>query len=168
MKYKMDTKNMTVAMLGELLYDNGSYVEMISPIIPMKSTNKFIVLLVIFIFTLSAVNIINSSAGNIHMRRKEFAQLRVIGMSRKKLIKTAMLEGVMALIPSYILGSGVGIAIYYMTYRLANIMIPQKFMPSVAGMVIGFGVTAVLILGSIYIPVIRLPKSMAEDLTIEE
>lgn len=168
MKYKMDTKNMTVAMMGELLYDNGSYVEMISPIIPMKNTNKFIVLLVIFIFTLSAVNIINSSAGNIHMRRKEFAQLRVIGMSRKKLIKTAMLEGVMALIPSYILGCGVGIAIYYMTYRLANIMIPQKFMPSVAGMVIGFGVTAVLILGSIYIPVIRLPKSMAEDLTIEE
>ena len=49
-----------------------------------------------FVFILSSVNIINTTAGNLHMRRKELAQLRVLGMSRKRLIHTVMLEGVMA------------------------------------------------------------------------
>lgn len=52
------------------------------------------------------------------MRRKELAQLRVIGMSRKRLIYTVMLEGVMATVLSNVLGFLFGsiFTIYIYTY----------------------------------------------------
>jgi hypothetical protein len=43
-----------------------------------------------------------------------------------------------------------------------------SYTPALWVFLVGFIVSTVLIIGSIYVPVKRLPKSMAEDLTLEE
>ena len=44
----------------------------------------------------------------------------------------------------------------------------MKFTPSVTAIVTGIVMSSILVFGSIFVPLRRLPKSMAEDLTLEE
>ena len=121
-----------------------------------------------FIFVLSSVNIINTTAGNLHMRRKELAQLRVIGMSRKRLIYTVMLEGVMATVLSNVLGFLFGsiFTIYIYTYLSMFLYIKQ----TIAWWAFGVGLVAstLVIFGSIYASLKDLPICIVDDLKLEE
>lgn len=47
-------------------------------------------------------------------------------------------------------------------------MYPHRFVPAVGWVAAGFAVAFLLIVGSIFVPMKRLPKQMAEDLTLEE
>lgn len=121
-----------------------------------------------FIFVLSSVNIINTTEGNLHMRRKELAQLRVIGMSRKRLIYTVMLEGVMATVLSNVLGFLFGsiFTIYIYTYLSMFLYIKQ----TIAWWAFGVGLIAstLVIFGSIYASLKDLPICIVDDLKLEE
>ena len=121
-----------------------------------------------FIFVLSSVNIINTTAGNLHMRRKELAQLRVIGMSRKRLIYTVMLEGTMATVLSNVLGFLFGsiFTIYIYTYLSMFLYIKQ----TIAWWAFGVGLIAstLVIFGSIYASLKDLPICIVDDLKLEE
>ena len=121
-----------------------------------------------FIFVLSSVNIINTTAGNLHMRRKELAQLRVIGMSRKRLIYTVMLEGTMATVLSNVLGFLFGsiFTIYIYTYLSMFLYIKQ----TIAWWAFGVGLIAstLVIFGSIYASLKDLPIDIVDDLKLEE
>lgn len=121
-----------------------------------------------FIFVLSSVNIINTTAGNLHMRRKELAQLRVIGMSRKRLIYTVMLEGTMATVLSNVLGFLFGsiFTIYIYTYLSMFLYIKQ----TIAWWAFGVGLVAstLVIFGSIYASLKDLPIDIVDDLKLEE
>ena len=121
-----------------------------------------------FIFVLSSVNIINTTAGNLHMRRKELAQLRVIGMSRERLIYTVMLEGVMATVLSNVLGFLFGsiFTIYIYTYLSMFLYIKQ----TIAWWAFGVGLIAstLVIFGSIYASLKDLPIDIVDDLKLEE
>lgn len=121
-----------------------------------------------FIFVLSSVNIINTTAGNLHMRRKELTQLRVIGMSRKRLIYTVMLEGTMATVLSNVLGFLFGsiFTIYIYTYLSMFLYIKQ----TIAWWAFGVGLIAstLVIFGSIYASLKDLPICIVDDLKLEE
>ena len=121
-----------------------------------------------FIFVLSSVNIINTTAGNLHMRRKELAQLRVIGMSRKRLIYTVMLEGTMVTVLSNVLGFLFGsiFTIYIYTYLSMFLYIKQ----TIAWWAFGVGLIAstLVIFGSIYASLKDLPIDIVDDLKLEE
>lgn len=121
-----------------------------------------------FIFVLSSVNIINTTEGNLHMRRKELAQLRVIGMSRKRLIYTVMLEGTMATVLSNVLGFLFGsiFTIYIYTYLSMFLYIKQ----TIAWWAFGVGLVAstLVIFGSIYASLKDLPIDIVDDLKLEE
>lgn len=169
MKYKIDSAKLSPSDVSEMLYDNeADYLYSMLELVSLRSMNRYIVMAAIFIFTISAVNIVNSTIGNLHMRRKEFAQLRVIGMSKGRLTRTAMLEGVMALVPATIIGTATGFAVHYLEHYYLSMMYPHRFVPAVGWVAAGFAVAFVLIVGSIYVPMRRLPKQMAEDLTLEE
>ena len=121
-----------------------------------------------FVFILSSVNIINTTAGNLHMRRKELAQLRVLGMSRKRLIHTVMLEGVMATVLSNILGFLFGSVFTIYIYTYLSMLLYIK--PTIAWWAFGIGLIAstLVICGSIYISLKDLPVDIVDDLKLEE
>ncbi len=121
-----------------------------------------------FIFILSSVNIINTTAGNLHMRRKELAQLRVLGMSRKRLIHTVMLEGVMATALSNILGFLFGTIFTIYIYEYLSMLLYIK--PTIAWWAfgVGFAASALVICGSIYVSLRDLPVDIVDDLKLEE
>lgn len=121
-----------------------------------------------FVFILSSVNIINTTAGNLHMRRKELAQLRVLGMSRKRLIHTVMLEGVMATALSNILGFLFGTIFTIYIYEYLSMLLYIK--PTIAWWAfgVGFAASALVICGSIYVSLRDLPVDIVDDLRLEE
>lgn len=178
MEYQIDSKIMNRRAIDdidtELAIDDGSdfgiymYLESLKLLQGFRNFNRVILMIAALVFALGAVNIINATAGNLHMRRKEFAQLRVIGMSRKRLIKTVLLEGIMAVVWSGMIGIVVGTGVYYEEYYFIRLLIPMRFTPSVMAIVIGIVLSAVLVFGSIYAPLRRLPQGMAEDLSLEE
>ena len=177
MEYQIDSTRITNRsiddMVSYLYTDTGAfdfymYVENLRTFQSFKEFNRVILMIAALVFALGAVNIINATAGNLHMRRKEFAQLRVIGMSRKRLIKTVLLEGIMTAFWSNILGILIGTGVYYGEYYFIRLMFQMRFAPSVTAIVVGVVLSTILVFGSILIPLRRLPQSMAEDLTLEE
>ncbi len=168
MKYRIDTSNLSSTRDIDMIYSGtNGYMVMVSGLNSFTKLLKGLVLAVIFVFSLSAVNIINSTAGNLQMRRKEFAQLRVIGMSRKRLMKTVMLEGVMVVVTANIIGDILGSLIYRGLYSYMNMMVELRFTLSYGSMLVALLVSCLLIFGSIYVPLKRLPEGMAEDLMVE-
>lgn len=167
MKYKIDPSNLSTGDYDMIYSGTNSYMVLLSELNSFTKVLKGLVLAVIFVFSLSAVNIINSTAGNLQMRRKEFAQLRVIGMSRKRLMKTVMLEGVMVVVIANIIGDILGSLIYRGLYSYMNMIVELRFTLSYGSMLVALLVSCLLIFGSIYVPLRRLPKGMAEDLMVE-
>ena len=102
------------------------------------------------------------------MRRKELAQLRVLGMSRKRLIHTVMLEGVMATALSNILGFLFGTIFTIYIYEYLSMLLYIK--PTIAwwSFGVGFAASAMLICGSIYVSLRDLPVDIVDDLRLEE
>lgn len=177
MEYKIDSKKITNREIVDIqsdiytedgIYEMNMYFDSMIIIKGFKSINRVILMIAALVFALGAVNIINATAGNLHMRRKEFAQLRVIGMSRKILLKTVMLEGIMAVALADVIGIVTGTAIYFGEYSFLKLVIPMRFTPSVLAIAAGILLSVILVFGSIYLPLRKLPKSMAEDLTLEE
>lgn len=89
MKYKVNLDSVSASSVTDMLSYIGDslYGESMQLCVYLKSFVRYAIAAVLFIFVLSSVNIVNTTAGNLHLRRKEFAQLRVIGMSRKRLLK---------------------------------------------------------------------------------
>lgn len=177
MEYQIDSSKITNSGIDDIVsylstesgaFDFYMYVESIRVFQTFKKFNQIILMVAALVFALGAVNIINATAGNLHMRRKEFAQLRVIGMSRKRLMKTVMLEGIMAVFWSNIIGILAGTGVYLGEYYFIRMVLQMKFAPSVTAIVTGVVMSSILVFGSIFVPLRRLPKSMAEDLTLEE
>lgn len=123
-------------------------------------------LVILFVVTMTTLNIINTTASSLYLRRKEFAQLRVIGISKKRLMKMVMLEGVIAVIVANIIGIGLGALLSYGLFRLVmTTLYGFQYAFSVAGMVIGMVMSVLILCGSIYMPLRRLKQDVASDLS---
>jgi len=118
----------------------------------VKGVVVFAIIILIILIT-NVMNIINVSVSNIFLRRLEFAQLRAIGMSKRKLTLTVMLEGVImalsAVVLSLIMGIGIGYMLNSNVYRY--IFAPDFTIPWV-GMAVLFIVFTAIMLLSMYIP----------------
>ncbi len=140
------------------------YIFMLQEINIMKNTVMYAFAFMLFIATVSSVNIINTTASNIHMRRKEFAQLRVIGVSKKRLIKMVMLEGVITAIAANVLGILIGNLFSYGVYYFMRMLWDVHYTIPWLGMLLGLVLSVVVLCGSVYAPLISMKQSMAEDL----
>ncbi|MCR5213854.1 MAG: ABC transporter permease [Eubacterium sp.] len=83
---------------------------------------KYMVIILLIILIIVLVNIFNSmvvTISNLHLRRKEFAQLRAIGMTEKGLAKAVMLEGIIIWPFTIIIGLGGGFLFLYYVYKIA-------------------------------------------------
>lgn len=170
MKYKVNLDSVSVSSVTDMLSYIGDslYGESIQICVYLKSFVRYAVAAVLFIFVLSSVNIVNTTAGNLHLRRKEFAQLRVIGMSRKRLLKTVMLEGVMTTVVANVFGFIIGVGLSYGVFYYLNMVIEAG--KSIAWWAFGVGLVAsgLIICGSIWLGIRDLPVAMVEDLKLEE
>ena len=170
MKYKVNLDSVSASSVTDMLSYIGDslYGESMQLCVYLKSFVRYAIAAVLFIFVLSSVNIVNTTAGNLHLRRKEFAQLRVIGMSRKRLLKTVMLEGVMTTVVANVFGFIIGVGLSYGVFYYLNMVIEAG--KSIVWWAFGVGLVAsgLIICGSIWLGIRDLPVAMVEDLKLEE
>ncbi|MDE6760933.1 MAG: ABC transporter permease [Lachnospiraceae bacterium] len=124
-------------------------------------------LFIIFIVMMTTFNIINTTAGNLHLRRKEFAQLRVLGISKKRLMNMVLLEGVITMVVANVLGIIIGGGLSFAIFRgiITTLFGYTYRFPFVAAL-FGFLISAGILCGSIYVPLKGMKQDMAADLSI--
>lgn len=144
--------------------NTSDYAEVMEMITHMKQMIYVGVICILFIVSMSSFNIINTTASNLHLRRKEFAQLRVVGISKKRLTNIVLLEGIITAIVAnifgIILGFGIGGTFSWFVYTLTGIKYRVPVLSILAGIVLSFA----LLCGSIYFPLKSLRQDMAADL----
>lgn len=117
-----------------------------------------------FIVLMAILNIINTTASNLHLRRKEFAQLRVIGVSKRRLMRMVLLEGVITAITADVLGILLGTLFSVGIYSVFMVMYRVNFYFPWGVAFIAIVVSVLVLCGAIYVPLNRLSPNMAEDL----
>lgn len=145
-------------------YDESEYPYMVSGINEIKQLMKCILAIALFIAVVSSVNIINTTASNIHMRRKEFAQLRVIGVSQKRLMKMVLLEGIISTIVANFWGFLVGNLVSYGVFIFAEMIFGLEYTIPWLGMLLGLLFSMAVLCGSVYVPMRTMKQNLAGDL----
>lgn len=130
----------------------------------IKEAILFIGGFAIFILTISSVNIINTNAGNLYMRRQELAQLRVLGMSKKRLCRVVLLEGIITTIAANVIGCIAGFLWLFPLYRVFELLFNMKLIFPVFGAVIGLIISIIVLCGSVYFPIKRMSNSLLDNL----
>ncbi|MCM1496463.1 MAG: ABC transporter permease [Bacteroides sp.] len=146
-------------------YIYSAYPDIMEALRTVKNRLWYAVLVVVFVVSMAALNIINSTASNLYLRRKEFAQLRVIGVSKKRLMKMVLLEGVIAVIVADLIGILLGTFLSAGVYRIVTTLIGASYQFPFLAAVLGVLASVLLLCGSIYVPLKGLGQNMAEDLT---
>ena len=123
----------------------------------MKSFNIFTNGLLIVIGIVSAINILNSMASKQILRKKEFALLRVVGMSKKKLCKMIVLENSIVLIISSTLGIIIGNIIGYSFVSVVSTGGDKYIIPYVS-MLVGIMVVVTMTLLFSVVSVVKIEK----------
>ena len=77
---------------------------------------------VAFIVVMNLLNMLNITFSNMYLRRQEFAQLRVLGMSENRLLYTVLLEGVITAIGAALIGLLFGYCALYLVRELINLI----------------------------------------------
>lgn len=119
---------------------------------------------VAFVVVVNMLNVVNTTASDLHLRRKEFAQLRVLGMSKRKLTFTVLLEGLISSFLAGMFGVIIGYVIVYLAMDAINYAFYVEFSFS-------WGLSAVFVLISglilcltVYLPIRGMKLNMAEEL----
>lgn len=146
-------------------YMSSSYAEFMSLLNQFRNGIIVVALIILFVVLMNVFNIINTTASDLFLRRKEFAQLRVIGLSKKDLFKMIMLEGVIqAVVSSFwgiLIGSAIGILVFEMIFGL---LLSYHYVFPVVAAFISVLVTVLLLCGAVYFPLKRLPNDVAAEL----
>lgn len=149
----------------EAAYTGSGYAEYMSFVNSYRSIIIIVGLIILFIVAISVFNLINTTASDMYLRRKELAQLRVLGVSKRKLYKMVMLEGVIQAILSSIfgilLGTGLGFVFFESVF---GIIFGYHYVFPITAMIIAVTVTVLILCGAVYFPLKRLPNDVAADL----
>lgn len=141
------------------------YLTAVQNIDRFRSVILAVVFFALFVVLMNILNILNASASNLHLRRREFAQLRVLGMSKKLLQKTVLLEGVITGIAADIVGLVLGAGITGMIVYLMNLLIYVEFHFPWGAYAAAAAASILLLCGSICLNLRNLKTGMAEELS---
>lgn len=119
---------------------------------------------VLFVVVVNMLNVINTTASDLHLRRKEFAQLRVLGMSKKKLTFTVLLEGLIAAFFSGIIGVALGYLIVTIVMNAVNYGYYVEFSFSWGWSAVLVGISTLILCLTVYLPIRGMKLNMAEEL----
>lgn len=141
------------------------YLTAVQNIDRFRSVILAVVFFALFVVMMNILNILNASASNLHLRSREFAQLRVLGMSKKLLQKTVLLEGVITGIAASIAGLVLGAGITGMIVYLMNLLIYVEFHFPWGAYAAASAASILLLCGSICLNLRSLKTGMAEELS---
>lgn len=141
------------------------YLTAVQNIDRFRSVILAAVFFALFVVMMNILNILNASASNLHLRSREFAQLRVLGMSKKLLRKTVLLEGVITGIAADIAGLVLGAGITGMIVYLMNLLIHVEFHFPWGAYAAASATSILLLCGSICLNLRSLKTGMAEELS---
>lgn len=121
-------------------------------------------LIIVFVIIMASLNFINATASNLHLRKREFAQLRVIGASKERITRMAVLEGIITTVIADGIGIGLGIMIsMWLSYYIGQVIeMPYQF--SYLAVVLCVIGSFLLLVGSVYVPMKSITRGMIEDL----
>lgn len=145
------------------------YIEICRIIKPLSEALILIAFIIFVIVMINCINIANTSAASLHMRRKEFAQLKAMGMTDKGLTKAVILEGILALIFATIIGVVVGMGLVMLLDKLLfSIFVIVEGMLKFPwfAVILGFVLSGLVLVGSLYIPLRNMKKSLQAELTL--
>ncbi|MDE6026235.1 MAG: ABC transporter permease [Lachnospiraceae bacterium] len=140
------------------------YMQDMQQVKNIKKTILYVGFFTIFMIVISSVNIINTNAGNLYMRRQELAQLRVIGMSKKKLCRIVLLEGIITTIIANVIGCISGFLCLLPLRTTFDFLYDMKISFPVTGTVAGLVISIIVLCGSVYFPIKRLSNSLLDNL----
>lgn len=144
---------------------DSPYPEYVAAFEDMQGGFRILMLVAGFIVMMSTFNILNTTASNLHLRRKEFAQLRVIGVSGRQLMRMVMLEGIISTLVANLVGIVTGVIIHRAAFdRIYWELYQADFRFPLTGALLGLLVSSLILCGSIYIPLRSLKLDMAGDL----
>lgn len=141
------------------------YLNAVQNIDRFRSVILAAVFFALFVVLMNILNILNASSSNLHLRRREFAQLRVLGMSKKLLQKTVLLEGVITGIAADIAGLVLGAGITGIIVYLMNLLIYVEFHFPWEAYAAAAAASILLLCGSICLNLRNLKTGMAEELS---
>lgn len=144
---------------------SSEYVWILDEISGMQKGIWVVALIVVFVVLMASLNFINATASNLYLRRKEFAQLRVIGTSKGRLMKMVLYEGIITTIISNVIGVIIGCGVSYVVYISINMIVGVKFQFPIVAVILCMLGSFLLLCGAIYSPMRKLSQSTVEDLT---
>ena len=153
----------------EIFYKRNSFADLsyLMVLSTLSDTMNLIIgatLFVLFLFVVNMLNVVNTTASDLYLRRREFAQLRVLGMSKKKLTFTVMLESIIVAVISGVIGVVGAYAAMKVAVDFINIgfYAPLQFSwGACMGMV---ALCTLLICMTVYLPIKKMKMNMAEEL----
>ncbi len=171
-KYKLNDYNVDSNSMQQILGITADYAECnasyaIYDLYVMSNTIKilrYIIVFVIFVVVVSSLNIINTSASNLYIRRRELAQLRVIGNSIKGICRMVVLEGVITSITANVIGIGFAVITIGLVKNAFSYLFGVYFVYPVYAMVIGLIYTTAVLCLSLYIPIKKMGTDLLDDL----
>ena len=140
------------------------YIQDMRQVQNIKKAILYVGIFTIFMLVISSVNIINTNAGNLYMRRQELAQLRVIGMSKKRLCRVVLLEGIITTIVANVIGCSLGFLCLFPLRSTFEILFDMKISFPAIGAVAGLVISVIVLCGSVYFPIKRLSNSLLDNL----
>lgn len=114
--YEIDEALKTIDEKQEKYFGSNRYAEQLSKKSQQAITKIVAYTFIGFIALISAINIFNTISFSVLLRKREFAMLKSIGMSNKKINKMMFLEGIFYGLDSIIYGILVSIVILYVMY----------------------------------------------------
>lgn len=145
-------------------YADLSYIMVLATLTQTLDLIVGATLFVLFLFVVNMLNVVNTTASDLYLRRREFAQLRVLGMSKKKLTFTVMLESIIVAIISGVIGTVGAYIPMKVALDFVNIgfYVPLKFSWGICIGMVAF--CTLLMCMTVYIPIRKMKMNMAEEL----
>lgn len=118
----------------------------------VRQNNAIVLVISIFLYgfitvitAIGITNIFNTITTNMNLRRKEFAMLKSVGMTRKEFNRMIRLESIFYGVKSLIIGIPIGIGLSYLIYRAFEIDMSMVYMLPVKSIVISIVFVAIVI-----------------------
>lgn len=151
------------------MYESENYaLSPLSYLLPMseiwRKTEFYILIVVVFIMVMSCLNIINTTASNLYLRRRELAQLRVIGISKNRLYYVVILEGIIMLLFASLLGLLIGYGAGRGLMIIFTMLLGWKFDFSWKVFLLCVVIFGIVLCGTDYISIRGMTQELADDL----
>lgn len=155
---KSDDHMKTVADMNEKISDLSISAEILDKVAENERDLNLVTVVKVFAYgfiilisLISATNVFNTISTNIHLRRRDFAMLKSIGMTEKELRRMLNYECIIYGAKSLIYGLPVSAVVTYFIYRAMNMGIETDFfMPWKAVAIAVFSVFAVVFSTMLY------------------